>query len=189
MIESLERRATQSSASDIEWPPTLRAELDGTPVPRRPWYLTVGPAYLTIFVWAPFFDPLWRHDITRDGLFRLAGTAIVAAVSCYGLFYYPAAMWGYRTGRRLGVVAASTFGTTGSDWLTGVGLAAAEIVWYAVAIDYAIQATFLGLVTCGWIPPGVLANWQVGPALLATPSSSARRFSGSSSPDWPRCCD
>ena len=48
-------------------------------------------------------------------------------------------MWGYRTGRRLGVVAASTFGTTGSDWLTGVGLAAAEIVWYAVAIDYAVQ--------------------------------------------------
>ena len=49
----------QTTATDIDWPPTLRAELDGTPPPRRPWYLAVGPAYLTIFVWAPFFDPLW----------------------------------------------------------------------------------------------------------------------------------
>jgi hypothetical protein len=160
---------TQPSTSDIDWPPTLRAELDSTPAPRRAWYLTVGPGYLTIFVWAPFFDPLWRHDIRRYGLFWLAASAIVAAVLCYGMFYYPAAMWGYRTGRRLGVMAASTFGTTGSDWLTGVGLAVAEIVWYAVAIDYAIQATFLGLVTCGLLPSGVLASWPVGPTLLRNP--------------------
>jgi cytosine permease len=160
---------TQPSASDIQWPPTLRAELDSTPAPRRAWYLTVGPAYLTIFVWAPFFDPLWAHDIRRYGLFWLAGSAVVAAVLCYGLFYYPAAMWGFRTGRRLGVVAASTFGTAGSDWLTGVAFAVAEIVWYAVAIDYAVQATFLGLVACGLLPPGVLASWPVGPALLRNP--------------------
>ncbi len=97
------------------------------------------------------------------------GRRIVAAVLCFGLFYYPAAMWGFRTGRRLGVVAASTFGTTGSDWLTGVGLAAAEIVWYAVAIDYAVEATFLGLVACGMLPEGVLENWTVGTALLRNP--------------------
>jgi hypothetical protein len=159
----------QGSQADIEWPPTLRAELDVTPPPRRPWYVAVGPAYLTILVWAPFFDPLWRHDLTRAGLAWLAGSALVAALLCYGLFYYPAAIWGYRTGRRLGVVAASTFGTTGSDWLTGVALAAAQIVWYAVAIDYGIQATFLGLITCGLLPPGVLANWRVGDAILRGP--------------------
>ena len=78
-------------------------------------------------------------------------------------------MWGYRTGRPLGVVAASTFGTTGSGWLTGIGLAAAEVVWYAVAIDYAVNATFLGLVTAGLLPPGVLADWQVGPLTLRGP--------------------
>ena len=102
----------QTDPSEIDWPPTLRAEIDGTPPPRRPWYLTVGPAYLTIFVWAPFFDPLWRHDVGHGGLPWLAGTrSCIAAFLCFGLFYYPAAMWGYRTGRRLGVVAASTFGT------------------------------------------------------------------------------
>jgi hypothetical protein len=159
----------QGSRDSIEWPPTLRAELDVTSPPRRPWYVAVGPAYLTIFVWAPFFDPLWRHDLTRAGLAWLAGSALLAALLCYGLFYYPAAMWGYRTGRGLGVVAASTFGTTGSDWLTGVALAAGEIVWYAVAIDYGVQATFLGLVTCGLLPPSVLAYWPVGRALLRNP--------------------
>jgi hypothetical protein len=140
-----------------------------TPPPRRLWYVAVGPAYLTILIWAPFFDPLWRHDLTRAGLAWLAGSALLAALVCYALFYYPAAMWGYRTGRGLGVVAASTFGTTGSDWLTGVALAAGEIVWYAVAIDYGVQATFLGLVTCGLLPPSVLAYWPVGPALLRNP--------------------
>jgi cytosine permease len=159
----------QDSPSDIAWPPTLRAEIDSTPAPRRPWYLTIGPAYLTIFVWAPFFDPLWRHDLAGAGLARLAGSAVLAALLCFGLFYYPAAMWGYRTGRRLGVVAASTFGTTGSDWLTGIVLAAAEIVWYAVAIDYAVQSTLLGLVTCGLLPPGVLMNWQVGGTVVRGP--------------------
>src|SRR5262249_6898584 len=80
-----------------------------------------------------------------------------------------AALWGYRTGRRLGVVAASTFGATGSDWLTGVVLAGAEIVWYAVAIDYAVQATLLGLVTGGLLPPGVLENWLLGPTIVRGP--------------------
>ena len=56
----------QDSPSEIEWPPTLRAEIDSMPAPRRPWYLTIGPAYLTIFAWAPFFDPLWRHDLASD---------------------------------------------------------------------------------------------------------------------------
>ena len=154
---------------ELDWPPTLRAELDVTPPPRRPWYLTIGPAYLSIFVWAPFFDPLWRHDLTAAGLAWLAGTAIVSILLCFGLFYYPAAMWGFRTGRKLGVVAASTFGTTGSDWLTGIVLAGAEVVWFAVAIDYGIQSTLLGLVAGGLLPPGVLAGWPVGPAILRGP--------------------
>ena len=157
------------TSSEIDWPPTLRAELEVAPTPRRAWYLTIGPAYLTIFVWAPFFDPLWRHDLTAAGLAWLAGTAIVSVLLCFGLFYYPAAMRGFRTGRKLGVVAASTFGTTGSDWLTGIVLAGAEVVWFAVAIDYGIQSTLLGLVAGGLLPPGVLAGWPVGPAILRGP--------------------
>jgi cytosine permease len=154
---------------EIEWPRTLRAELDATPTPRRPWYRTAGPAYMGVFVWAPFFDSLWRQDVTVSSLQWLAGTAIVASVLCFALFYYPTAMLGYRTGRRLGVVASSTFGTQGSDWLTGVVLAVAEVVWFAVAIDYAVDATFRGLVACGGLPTTILQPWRVGPLVLRGP--------------------
>lgn len=148
---------------------TLRAELDAEPAPRRAWYLTTGPAYLTILVWAPFFDSLWRHDLTRAGLWPLAGTGVLASFVCFGLFYYPGALWGYHTGRRVGVVAASTFGTTGSEWLTGVLLALAQIVWYAVAIDFAVDATFRGLAAGGLLPPSALEPWQIGPLELRGP--------------------
>ncbi|MHB1559063.1 MAG: hypothetical protein ACYC61_16550 [Isosphaeraceae bacterium] len=159
----------QNGSNGIDWPPTLRAEVESTPPPRRAWWLTTGPAYLTILVWAPFFDSLWRHDLVHAGLWPLAGTAVLSAFLCFGLFYYPGAMWGYRTGRRLGVVASSTFGTEGSEWLTGVLLALAQIVWYAVAIDYAVDATFRGLAVCGLLPPSVLEPWRIGPFSLRGP--------------------
>ena len=66
-------------------------------------------------------------------------------------------------------MAASTFGTAGSEWITGVGIGVAEVVWYAVAIDYAVESTLLGLVTCGLIAPDVLGRWELGPFSLKTP--------------------
>ena len=153
----------------VTWPATLRSEIEIAPPPRRAWYLTVGPAYLTIVTWGPFLDPLWRHDITAAGIPWLAGRAVLAVLLCFAMDYLPGALVGFRTGRRLGVIAASTFGTAGSEWLTGPILAAAEVVWYAVAIDFAVQSTLLGLSTGGLVPAGVLANWPVGPALLRNP--------------------
>ncbi len=150
-------------------PPTLRAESEAPPVLKRPWHLGIGPAYLTIFVWAPFFDPLWSHDLSRSSLPWLAGSAIMASLICFAILYYPAAICGYRTGRGLGIVATSTFGTAGSDWLTGIGVGAAELVWYGVAINYGVEATLLGLVTCGIIAPDVLGTWDLGPFRVKTP--------------------
>ena len=60
---------------------------------------------------------------------------------CFAIHYLPGALVGFRTGGRVGVVAASTFGTTGSEWLTGPILAAAEVVWYAVAISTVTSAS------------------------------------------------
>jgi hypothetical protein len=156
----------QTSGQSLDLPPTLRAERDASPVPKRPWYRTIGPAYLTIFVWAPFFDSLWVRDLPRAGLPGLAGTAVVASIICYVFFYYPTAIWGYRTGRGLGVVAASTFGTAGSEWITGVGIGAAQLVWYAVAIDYGVDSTLRGLVAWGLVPANVLGRWELGPLSL-----------------------
>ncbi len=159
----------ESGSSEIAWPRGLRAERESAPAPRRAWYLTIGPAYLALFVWGPFFDPLWSHDIEGGGLVGLAGSAVAAAVACFGLFYLPMAIRGFRTGRRLGVVAASTFGTLGSEWLTGMVVAVAEILWFAVAIDYAVQATLLGLISGGMLPASVLANARIGTQVVRGP--------------------
>ncbi|MGP0065479.1 MAG: hypothetical protein ACLQGP_17985 [Isosphaeraceae bacterium] len=159
----------QTLDQGVDLPPTLRAERDGLPFPKRPWYLGIGPAYLTIFVWAPFFDPLWMDDWSWTHLPWRVGVAALSSILCFAFFFYPTAIWGHRTGRGLGVMAASTFGTAGSEWITGVGIGIAEVVWYAVAIGYAVESTFLGLVTCGLIPPDVLGRWELGPLSLKTP--------------------
>ena len=75
-------------------PPILRAEQESAPLARGPWYLTIGPAYLGIFVWAPFFDSLWIGDLTRFPLPWLIGSAVFASLLCFGLLYYIPAIVG-----------------------------------------------------------------------------------------------
>src|SRR5262249_54483909 len=148
-LEALSDPPEVTLESSLVLPPMIRAELAGPPLPRRPWYRSLTPAYLMIAVWAPFFDRLWASDLPRASLGWLAGSAILAATLGFCLFYCPTAMWGIRTRQRLGTVAASTFGTSGSEWITGVAIGVATVVWYAVAIDSAIEYTLLGLASCG----------------------------------------
>jgi hypothetical protein len=146
----------------------LGAELAAPPLAQRPWYLTIAPAYLGLFVWGPFFDQLWSGDLPQGELASLFGTAIAASVLCFCVFYV-AASWGLSARRPLGIVAASTFGTVGSEWITGVAIAVASLVWYAVAIDWAVDSTLLGLRATGLIAPESLAGWHLGPVLLKSP--------------------
>ncbi len=95
--------------------------------------------------------------------------AVMASILCYLLFYFPTAIWGFRTGHGLGLLATSTFGTWGSEWITGIGIGAAQLVWFAVAIDYGVESTFAGLMTRGMVPPEVLSRWQLGPLSLRSP--------------------
>ena len=141
----------------VPLPPILRAELTGPPRALLPWYRTIAPAYLGIFVWAPFFDQLWAGDLPRHGLPWLFGSAVLASVLCFGMFY-PAASWGLTARQPLGIVAASTFGTVGSEWITGVAIGVANIVWYAVAIDWAVDSTLLGLRACGLLSASVVGK-------------------------------
>jgi len=152
----------------VPLPPILRAELAGPPLARRPWYRSIAPAYLGLFVWAPFFDRLWAGDLPRSDLPWLFGIAAAASILCFGLFYLTAS-WGLAARRPLGIVAASTFGTLGSEWITGVAIAVANIVWYAVAIDFAVDSILLGLRACGLISPVVLAGWHLGAVDFKSP--------------------
>ncbi len=133
-----------------------------------PWYWGIGPACLGIVVWAPFFDQLWVSDFGRHHFAWLAAGAIVALLGCYAVFYQ-AASWGYEAGRPLGIVAASTFGTLGSEWITGIGTAAAQVVWYAVALNFGIDATFLGLRACSLLPSASVAEFDLGPISIKSP--------------------
>ena len=151
-------------------PPILRAEQESAPLDRGPWYRTIGPAYLGIFVWAPFFDSLWTADLTRFPLASLIACAVFASLLCFfcPLCHIPAS-WGFQAGRPLGILAASTFGTVGSEWITGVAVSVATIVWYAVAIDYAVDSTLLGLQSCGLIAADSLHSRDFGPIVVKSP--------------------
>ena len=69
-------------------------------------------------------------------------------------------------------MAASTFGTVGSEWITGVGIAIASIVWYAVAVNYAVDSTLLGLLSCGLIERSSLSGLDLGPIAPQEPGFS-----------------
>jgi hypothetical protein len=118
---------------------------------------------------APFFDPLWVHILPGASLLGAIASVLLASALCFLLFYGPTASWGFRTGRPLSIVAASTFGTRGSDWITGVGIGVAQVVWYAAAIDYAIESTLLGLVASRLLPFEILHGWNLGPFMVKSP--------------------
>ena len=161
--------AEPTSESSVVLPPILSTELATPALALRPWYLAVAPAYLGLFVWGPFFDQLWVGDLSRSHPAWLVGEAIIGSLLCYLLFYHALAWWGFRSRQRLSIVAASTFGTLGSEWITGVAIAVASIVWYAVAVNYAIDSTLLGLHSCGLIGRSSLIGMELGPIALKDP--------------------
>ncbi|MBV8488014.1 MAG: hypothetical protein JO161_07020, partial [Planctomycetaceae bacterium] len=69
----------------------------------------------------------------------------------------------------LTVVAASTFGTSGSEWITGLGVAAGALVVWAVSLWTAIRVTLLGLLACRLIDASALAPVHLGPVVLESP--------------------
>jgi cytosine permease len=149
-------------------PPIVARALADPPPARMPWYRAIAPAYLNLFIWAPFFDQLWVGREARSGTTWLVADALLGALFCFGLFL-SAASWGLRFRLPLVVVASSTFGATGSEWICGVAVSIAGVVWYAIAINYAVDSTLLGLRACGLIQASGVAPWHAGPILLKSP--------------------
>jgi hypothetical protein len=147
-------------ASDL--PPIVRAAWSAETLPCRPFYRTIAPAYASLFVWAPFFDQLWAADVPRAGLAWLFTSALGASLLIFGVLYLGPALIGFQSGQRLCAAAAGTFGTQGAEWLTGIGVALAYIVWYAVAINFAVDSTLLGLHSCGLVDATQLLSWPAG---------------------------
>ncbi len=83
--------------------------------------------------------------------------------------YFLAASWGWLARRPLVVVASSTFGAAGSEWICGLAVAFAGLVWYALAINFAVDSTLLGLRACTLLAPSGVAHWTVGPLDIKSP--------------------
>ena len=94
--------------------------------------------------------------------------AILGSLVCFGM-YLMGSSWGFEARRPLVVVASSTYGAAGSEWLCGLAISFAALLWYAIAINFAVDTTFLGLRACGMLAPaGVAPSW-VGPVEIKSP--------------------
>ena len=132
----------------------MRSELNGPILARRGWGWSIGSAYAGVFIWVPFLDRLGTGLLGETSLGWLLAWAVLATIACHALLYSIPALWGWKAGHRLGVVGASTFGATGSEWITGILVGLGSLLWLAVSIALSIRLTMLGLISCGLISPG-----------------------------------
>jgi cytosine permease len=130
-------------------PRPIQESLSSPPLERKGWQTTIAPQYISLFLWAVYFDQLGRSTLPIGGLGWSALGSVAAGLLCYSLLYYVPAMWGQKTGRPLIVLGTSTFGTTGSIWLLGVLVGLSQIVWLAVSTYYAVDWSLRGFVAAG----------------------------------------
>jgi cytosine permease len=162
-------RIDSTALDAAELPPLVRSDLAGPAIAPSSWVWTIGPAYAGLFVWVPFHDRVGSYLLSPERLWLQVASPMLAMFGCYWLLYYVPAMWGFRARQRLTVVAASTFGTGGAEWITGVLVGLAAVVWFAVAIAMGLRMTFLGLLSLGLIEPGDIALRSLGPISVESP--------------------
>jgi hypothetical protein len=166
----LQVSANSSSAEidAVDLPPFVRSELN-EPISRGSWVWTIAPAYGGVFIWIPILDRLGISLANETSPGWLAATAVLAVLACYFLLYEVPATWGWSAGYRLGIVGASTFGTTGSEWISSVIVGLGAVVYYSVSVNMAIRLIMLGLLSSGLIDQSAFQTWRLGPLRLQSP--------------------
>ena len=134
-------------------PRPLETALASAPLECVGGFLNLAPPYVGLFLWVVFLDPLARWTWAIGGLGPSILGAAVAGLLCTWLLFYVPAMWGMRTGRPMIDVASSTFGARGATWVPFGLMAIVQVVWFAVATDYATELTLSGLVTGRLLDP------------------------------------
>ncbi|WP_165228485.1 hypothetical protein [Aquisphaera insulae] len=150
-------------------PPILRAELSQPFPTRSGWAWTIAPAYAGLFIWIPLLDLVGL--LVAGGLdVRLVFLgSILALLACSLLLYYPAAILGCQSGQGLGVVASTTLGTIGAEWIVGILGGLGGLLVYAISIDSSVRLTMLGLTLCGLVGPASLERSSIGAAQFPAP--------------------
>lgn len=140
-----------------------------TEVEPKPWQTGLAPVYIGTVLWIAFFDQIGRRALPLGGLLSTVLGAAVAGPLAYLLLFRPSGLWGHAVGKPSKVVATSTFGEKGAALVPGLLIGIAQVFIYALAVGYAIELTFQGLVLVGLVPPGSLRPTLVGKASLKAP--------------------
>ncbi len=139
------------------------------PIVPKPWQTGLAPVYIGAFLWVAFFDQLGRRALPVGGLgWSLLG-ALAAGPLAYALLFRVPATWGQQAGRPLDGVAASTFGARGAGAVPGLLMAIGQVLFFAVAVAYAVDLTYGGLVLGRMIDPLPLRPVVLGGATLRAP--------------------
>ena len=127
--------------------------VESPPNTRLPWTKGIAPRYIALFLLVPFADQLAGHSLALGGLgVALVGVTVGAGLAMV-LLYYPSTILGLRARRPLDDVAASAFGEVGAAWIVPAVVAVAQLVWFAVTIDYAVEIAFRSLSAFGLLDP------------------------------------
>jgi cytosine permease len=141
----------------------------GLEVERKPWQTGLAPVYIGTFLWIAFFDQIGRRALPVGGLaWSMLGAALAGPLA-YLLMFRPSGLWGHRVGKPLKIVSTSTFGIKGALLVPGLVLGIAQVLLFAVAVGYAIELTFQGLVLLGLVDPIAMRPTRVGGAVLKSP--------------------
>jgi cytosine permease len=142
---------------------------DSLEVERKPWQTGLAPVYIGTFLWIAFFDQLGRRALPIGGLVPAMLGAAIAGPLAYLLMFRPSGLWGQRAGKPLNVVSTSTFGIKGAFLVPGLLIGVAQVLLFAVAVGYAVELTFQGLVLVGLVEPGALRLTKLNGATLKSP--------------------
>lgn len=149
-------------------PSYVRSSVPNPLSKRVPWHKSTFPSYAAIFLWVGFYLGLAGPTLSlATPAICLAGL-LVAALLCFGLYYYASAMLGVQTGRPLYIVGTSAFGVKGGYLMPGLLMGFLQVGWFAVATyfsaDYIMQG--LGMTSKGLFTSIVLI-WAYGLAWVA----------------------
>ena len=132
-------------------PPKLEKALAQPSTQRQSWSSGFATILVATFLWAAFCDPVAAIPLSVGGAIATILGASLGGLAGAAVLYAPAALSGLRTRQPLMVIASSSFGAIGVTLIPGLLLGVVQILWFAVAIHYAVDWNLRGLVGVGLI--------------------------------------
>lgn len=137
--------------------------------PPLPWTKGLAPRYIALYLLVIYLDQLTGRTLAVGGVGPTLLGLTAGGVLAFLLLFYPSAIWGLRTRRPFEGVATATFGTTGARWLSRGVIGLVEVVWFAVALYYAIDLTGRALAAYGLLDFGQLMPVDLGGRAVSSP--------------------